>query len=177
MKAERGKDEALTLRAMPMTRDCVADIREIIVRARRSVVRHVNTTMTLAYWLIGRRIVVEEQKGKRRATYGEHLLQRISRELTADFGNGFGEPQLRNCRLFFRAFPTEAEIRYTLCIKLSWSHLREIMRVADPKARAYYLIPPLLVNDKYEIIRTSRPPRLSVVRRDAHIRRPTNFKN
>ena len=32
---------------------------------------------------------------------------------TADFGNGFGEPQLRNCRLFFRAFPTEAEIRYT----------------------------------------------------------------
>ena len=139
MKAERGKDEALTLRAMPMTRDCVADIREIIIRARRSVVRHVNTTMTLAYWLIGRRIVVEEQKGKRRATYGEHLLQRISRELTADFGNGFGEPQLRNCRLFFRAFPTEAEIRYTLCIKLSWSHLREIMRVADPKARAYYL--------------------------------------
>ena len=99
MKAERGKDEALTLRAMPMTRDCVADIREIIVRARRSVVRHVNTTMTLAYWLIGRRIVVEEQKGNRRATYGEHLLQRISRELTADFGNGFGEPQLRNCRV------------------------------------------------------------------------------
>ena len=139
MKAERGKDEALTLRAMPMTRDCVADIREIIVRARRSVVRHVNTTMTLAYWLIGRRIVVEEQKGNRRATYGEHLLQRISRELTADFGNGFGEPQLRNCRLFFRAFPSESEIRYTLCIKLSWSHLREIMRVADPKASTYYL--------------------------------------
>ena len=105
MKAERGKDEALTLRAMPMTRDCVADIREIIVRARRSVVRHVNTTMTLAYWLIGRRIVVEEQKGSRRATYGEHLLQRISRELTADFGNGFGEPQLRNCRLFSGPFP------------------------------------------------------------------------
>ena len=38
-----------------------------------------------------------------------------------------------------RAFPSESEIRYTLCIKLSWSHLREIMRVADPKARTYYL--------------------------------------
>ena len=47
--------------------------------------------------------------------------------------------ELRNCRLFFRAFPSESEIRYTLCIKLSWSHLREIMRVADLKARTYYL--------------------------------------
>ena len=26
-----------------------------------------------------------------------------------------------------------------MCIKLSWSHLREIMRVADLKARTYYL--------------------------------------
>lgn len=131
--------DSLTPASMPVTRDCVADIREIITRARRSVVRHVNTTMTLAYWLVGRRIVVEEQQGKRRAAYGEHLLERISRELTADFGNGFGEPQLRNCRLFYKAFPTEEEIRYTLCIKLSWSHLRLVMRVADPKARAYYM--------------------------------------
>lgn len=51
--------------AMPMTHHCVTDIREIIAIARRSVVRHVNTTMTLAYRLVGRRIVVEEQQGKR----------------------------------------------------------------------------------------------------------------
>ena len=125
--------------AMPMTRDCVSDIRNIIVLARRSVVRHINTTMTLAYWLIGRRIVVEEQKGSKRAAYGERLLERISRELSSEFGNGFGEPHLRNCRLFYKAYPTEAEIRYTLCIKLSWSHHRLIMRVPEPKARQYYL--------------------------------------
>lgn len=125
--------------AMPMTRDCVGDIREIIRTARRSVVRHVNTTMTLAYWLIGRRIVVEEQNGRSRAAYGERLLERISRELAAEFGNGFGEPQLRNCRLFFKAYPTEEEIRYALRIKLTWTHHRAIMRVSDPKARAYYL--------------------------------------
>ena len=124
---------------MPMTRDCVSDIRNIIVLARRSVVRHINTTMSLAYWLIGRRIVVEEQKGNKRAAYGERLLERISRELSSEFGNGFGEPHLRNCRLFYKAYPTEAEIRYTLCIKLSWSHHRLIMRVPEPKARRYYL--------------------------------------
>jgi len=75
--------DSLTPTSMPVTRDCVADIREIITRARRSIVRHVNATMTLAYWLVGRRIVVEEQQGKRRAAYGEHLLERVSLELTA----------------------------------------------------------------------------------------------
>ena len=138
MKRQQAQVTEITT-AMPMTQDCVSDIRNIIVLARRSVVRHINTTMTLAYWLIGRRIVVEEQKGSKRAAYGERLLERISRELSSEFGNGFGEPHLRNCRLFYKAYPTEAEIRYTLCIKLSWSHHRLIMRVPEPKARRYYL--------------------------------------
>ena len=101
------------------------------LETRRSVVRHVNNTMTLAYWLIGRRLVVEEQKGGRRAAYGEHLLERISRELTAEFGRGFAEPQLRNCRLFYQAYPTESAIRYALRIKLSWTHHRAIKPEGD----------------------------------------------
>ena len=130
--------EPLVTSALPVTSDVVGDIRDIIARARKSVVRHVNTVQVLANWLIGRRIVVEEQKGQR-ATYGEHLLAKISRELTLDFGRGFAEPQLRNCRLFYKAFPEEKQIRYTLCIKLGWSHWRLLMRVADPKAREFYI--------------------------------------
>ena len=125
--------------SLPTTSDCVADIRDIIFRARASVVRHINTVMPLAYWLVGRRIVVEEQQGKDRAAYGERLLERVSRELTSIFGNGFGEPHLRNCRLFYRVYPSEEEIRYALRIKLSWTHHRAIMRVADRNARMWYL--------------------------------------
>ena len=125
--------------SLPATADCVADIRDIILRARASVVRHINTVMPLAYWLIGRRIIEEEQQGKNRATYGERLLERISHELATTFGDGFGEPHLRNCRLFYRAYPTEEEIRYALRIKLSWTHHRAIMRVADRDARMWYL--------------------------------------
>ena len=125
--------------SLPTTSDCVADIRDIILRARASVVRHVNTVMPLAYWLVGRRIVVEEQQGKDRAAYGERLLERVSRELTEMFGDGFGEPHLRNCRLFYRVYPSEEEIRYALRIKLSWTHHRAIMRVADRDARMWYL--------------------------------------
>ena len=69
----------------------------------------------------------------------QRLLERVSRELTAIFGNGFGEPHLRNCRLFYRVYPSEEEIRYALRIKLSWTHHRAIMRVADRNARMWYL--------------------------------------
>jgi len=34
--------------------------------------------MTTSYWEIGRRIVEAEQKGKRRAGYGEQLIKRFS---------------------------------------------------------------------------------------------------
>ena len=135
-KAEPQTDVALS---MPMTDDCIADVRAIILRARTSVVRHVNQTMTMAYWLVGKRLVVEEQRGECRAEYGTHLLRRISRELTSEFGKGFAEPQLRNCRLFYQAYPTDKAIRYALRISLTWTHHRAIMRVGDAKARAFYL--------------------------------------
>lgn len=39
----------------------------ILEEARASVVRTVNTRMVIAYWLIGREIVQEQQGGKKRA--------------------------------------------------------------------------------------------------------------
>jgi hypothetical protein len=42
-------------------------IRQILESARSSVARTVNTTQVVANWLIGREIVEEEQRGKRRA--------------------------------------------------------------------------------------------------------------
>jgi hypothetical protein len=41
--------------------------------------------MVEAYWLIGKRIVEEEQQGKERATYGEEILKTLSAELTKEF--------------------------------------------------------------------------------------------
>ena len=124
---------------LPITGDCVGDIRAIIEKARKGVVRHVNSTMTLAYWLIGRRIVVEEQGGKDRAEYGWHLMERISRELTDVYCRGFGVANLRNFREFYLQNPSEKAIRYALRSELGWTHHRAIIRVADPKARSYYL--------------------------------------
>ena len=126
------------LKQMPLSGDVYADIRDIMAEARRNTIRVVNHTMVAAYWLIGRRIVIEEQNGKDRAQYGEKLLSNLSDKLTVEFGNGFSYANLRNMRQFYRTYP-DAEICYTLCSELSWSHNRLIMRVADPQARDWYL--------------------------------------
>jgi F0F1-type ATP synthase membrane subunit b/b' len=48
----------------------IADIKQIIISARDKAYTAVNSAMVEAYWLIGKRIVEEEQQGKNRAEYG-----------------------------------------------------------------------------------------------------------
>ena len=52
----------------------ISGIRELLIEARKSVVRQVNTTMLTTYYEIGRRIVEQEQQGKEDANYGEYIL-------------------------------------------------------------------------------------------------------
>jgi predicted nuclease of restriction endonuclease-like (RecB) superfamily len=115
-----------------------ADIKSILELARGKARSAVNSAMVEAYWLIGQRIVQEEQQGKARAAYGQRLLENLSKELSESFGKGFSYANLRNFRQFYLTYPDQA-ICYTLCSKLSWSHNRLIMRVEAPQARAYYL--------------------------------------
>lgn len=59
----------------------------------------------MAYWLIGREIVEEEQRGKRRAEYGEKLLKALSARLTKDVGKGWSVRNLEYCRTFYLEYP------------------------------------------------------------------------
>ena len=92
--------------------------------------------MVEAYWLMGKRIVEEEQQGKERADYGTQLLKELSTELTQEFGKGFSVPSLYNYRLFYQTFP---EIFSTPWRILSWSHYKRLLTVPNPEARAWYL--------------------------------------
>jgi len=94
--------------------------------------------MVEAYWLIGKRIVEEEQQGKQRAEYGQEIIKTLSDELQGEFGTGFGERSLRNFRQFYLTFK---EVEFgTQCVpNLSWSHYKLIMRLSDKNAIDYYL--------------------------------------
>lgn len=110
-------------------------IATILKTARANAYRAVNEVMVQAYWEIGHIIVEEEQRGRKRAGYGEALLVELARRLTEDFGKGFDERNLRHIRQFYLTFP----IRNALRSELSWTHYRLLLRVEKEKARGFYL--------------------------------------
>jgi len=80
---------------------------DLLQAARAQAARSVNALMTASYWEIGRRIVEAEQKGKRRAGYGEQLIERLTTDLTAQFGRGFSRQNLWQMRSFYLNWPPE----------------------------------------------------------------------
>ncbi|MDP1527126.1 MAG: PDDEXK nuclease domain-containing protein [Rhodocyclaceae bacterium] len=80
-------------------------VREILEAARSNIARTVNTTQVIANWLIGREIVEEEQRGKKRADYGQQLVLQLSAELTTAYGKGWSAQNLFYMKQFYLAYP------------------------------------------------------------------------
>jgi predicted nuclease of restriction endonuclease-like (RecB) superfamily len=114
------------------------EIKSILSDARKKAYSAVNLAMVEAYWLIGKRIVEEEQNGNNRAEYGDYLIKNLSIELKNMLGKGFSVANLKNFRQFYMVFP-DFQKSYALRSQLSWSHYRLIMRVENERARNYYL--------------------------------------
>ncbi|MDD3695887.1 MAG: DUF1016 N-terminal domain-containing protein [Lentisphaeria bacterium] len=112
-----------------------ADIAHLLVSARQSVYRAVNTVMVQTYWRIGQRIVEQEQLGQERAGYGEQLIVNLSRYLTDTLGKGFSEANLWNMRQFYLTFPGYPQSSTQRVENLAWSHIRLIMRLDNEKAQ------------------------------------------
>jgi hypothetical protein len=78
-----------------------SEIRELIVSARKAVVRNVDTIQVITNFEIGRRILEHEQQGEERAEYGTALLKDLSKKLSKEFGRGFSERNLEYMRKFY----------------------------------------------------------------------------
>jgi len=166
MKKTQHRQKATTVPARPSDpyADFAGDIAALLDEARRQAARSVNAILTATYWEVGRRIVEFEQGGKQRAEYGEEVLARLSQDLTARFGRGFGVDNLQRMRAFFLVYPPD-QIYATLSRKsvaisisqvpsadalgdtlaalaqafpLSWSQYVRLLSVKTPEARAFY---------------------------------------
>jgi len=135
---------------------------ELLDSARHAAARSVNALMTASYWEIGRRIVEAEQQGKRRAGYGEQLIERLSADLTARFGRGFSRQNLQQMRLFFLLWPIRQTVsgesssassqehsplaqgwpwrldELAQIFPLPWSAYVRLLSVKDDHARQFY---------------------------------------
>ena len=106
------------------------------------------------YWAVGRRIVEEEQHGRKRADYGEQLVMRLAKDLTSRYGRGFGYRNVYQMRHFYMAYPrilqtpsakfraappsgkpasTEVGLKKELAkgFPLSWSHYVRLLSVRE----------------------------------------------
>lgn len=139
------------------------EIRAVLESARAGAYRAVNAAMVQAYWQVGRLIVEHEQKGRRRAGYGEAVIATLAQRLTRDLGRGFDERNLWYMRSFHLAFPIlnaprselpdptkgnaarderqtlTRRLPATLRAELSWTHYRLLLGVEDPEARQWYM--------------------------------------
>jgi len=148
-------------------RAVLADVVKLLEDARRTSARAVNAVMTATYWQVGRHIVEHEQRGRARAAYGEELVVRLAKDLTARFGRGFGVVNLNHMKRFYLGWPRE-RILQTLselsagsilqtasdrsgltgvarsaesaasALPLPWSHYVRLLSVRDPVARSLY---------------------------------------
>ena len=98
-KRRKSREECLFLRVV-----------EIIEAARSHVVRTVNVAMVHAYWLIGREIVEVDQRGKKRAKYGEEVVRRLAARLSGRYGQGFSYPSVKRMKQFYLTFPKGSAI-------------------------------------------------------------------
>lgn len=139
-----------------------AEIVDLLHAARNVAARNINSLMTATYWEIGRRIVHSEQQGKRRAEYGAELIERLSVDLSKQFGRGFGARNLAQMRGFYLPWPAnkilltpsakspkappankmdpETADLHTLAVRfpLPWSAYIRMFAVKKPEARAFY---------------------------------------
>ena len=112
----------------------ISDIRTIILSARESAIRSVDTVRVQMYWKLGERIFIEEQKGQDRAEYGAYLLQNVALEIEKEFGSGFSVRQLERARRFYRTYPIASAVR----TQLNWYQYRLLIQIDDKDKREYY---------------------------------------
>lgn len=119
-------------------KDIFVDIKNIIEVSKKKIVSSINSTITTTYFLIGKRIVEEEQGGVERAEYGKNLIKNLSKKLTENYGKGFSERNLEQMRNFYLTYSTSQTV--SAKFKLSYSHYLTLMRINNIEERNFYEI-------------------------------------
>lgn len=123
MKTEKNKGtKGKAAGVQPQDNTLFDRVASILDQARANAVRSINNQMIIAYWLIGREIVQELQRGDERAEYGRKVLDDLSTMLTERYGKGFSVTNLRYFRLFYQTYADRVpEIHHMACDELDSS--------------------------------------------------------
>lgn len=128
----------------------------IIEEARVRAYKAVNVSLTLRNWHLGERIAKDELDGVERAEYGKGIIKELAKALTAKYGKGFDFSSLYQYVRFYKMYPEILDAVSPKSEKLDavspkseigdavrpqllpWTHYRELIRVENAEARAWY---------------------------------------
>lgn len=141
----------------------ISDITAIVYTAKQKAYQAADLYQVVSNWLVGRRIVEQEQHGQERAQYGKHIVDLASEALTAEFGKGYSVVNIKSFRKFYLTFnnlligqtvsaqsgndltikgqsvSAELELAKMLPSNLSWSHYERLMRIKNEDERDWYM--------------------------------------
>ncbi len=107
-------------------RPLIEQVRALVQTARQAAATSVNAIQVQTNFEIGRLIVNHEQEGHNRAVYGKETLKQMSTTLTAEFGRGFSETNLKLMRQFYLLWRgRDIEVSQTLADELPAARIRQ----------------------------------------------------
>ncbi|MGB0880248.1 MAG: DUF1016 N-terminal domain-containing protein [Polaribacter sp.] len=109
------------------------DLVSIIEKTKTQVAIQANSSLTIMFWKIGKRIQSDILENNR-AEYGKEIVVSLSRELTANFGNSFKDKNIRRMIQFSEKF-SEFENVVSLSRHLSWSHFLVLIPLKTDEER------------------------------------------
>ncbi len=112
------------------------ELSQLIEQSQGQAVSHANSTVTLLFWQVGKRINQDILKNKR-ADYGKQILPTVSAKLESAYGRNFNEKNIRRMLKFATEFP-DTEIVVPLSRQLSWSHFIELFSLKTQEAKLFY---------------------------------------
>jgi len=127
----------ITNQSLQTNKAIFTDIQSLIEKSRQEIAVTVNSTMTMLYWNIGKRINQEVLYDKR-AEYGKQIVTTLSRRLNSEYGSSFSDKNIRRMMQFAELFSDEA-IVVSLIRQLSWTHILAIIPMDDPLKREFYI--------------------------------------
>jgi predicted nuclease of restriction endonuclease-like (RecB) superfamily len=112
------------------------DLTQLIEQSQRQIAIAANSTLTMLFWQVGKRINDDILKRKR-AGYGKEIVVTLARQLADKFGRNFEDKNLRRMMQFAEQF-SEVEIVVPLARQLSWSHFIILLPIKNWEAKLYY---------------------------------------
>ena len=112
------------------------DLAHIIEQGKNQLVKQVNSTITLVYWQVGKKIN-EHILNNQRAEYAKEIVATVSAQLVSKYGRNFELKNLRRMMQFANQF-TDFEIVVPLARQLTWSHILILLPLKSNEEKIFY---------------------------------------